>query len=339
MPLGPGGASDILVVRLSSFGDVVLAEPAVRELARAFPAHRIGFASHTAYAAIPTMFAGVGEVVEVPRPDHPGSRRARGPEGDYRVIVDLQNSLRSRAWIRSLRAERVLRYSRPWARRLVCVYLPWLWKGQLEHTVDLYLKALRPLGVNGEASAPRLAVPDGARSDAIQDLGDGPWVGVCPGGSSPHKMWPADRFAELARRLVASGHKVVALGSEADRSQVEAVLGGAGGRGVAGFIRNDPVAVAAALSLCVVTVSNDSGLMHLAEGVGSRVVGIFGPTSPLLGFAPLSPDSAAVSRHAPCSPCSYHGNRPCRYRSPFCLEEIQPSDVASIVDRLAGRSA
>jgi ADP-heptose:LPS heptosyltransferase len=339
MSATPGGASHILVVRLSSFGDVVLAEPAVRELARTFPTDPISFATYAKYAAIPTMFAGVGEVVSVPHPEGQDYGAPPTAEAHYRVAVDLQNNVRSRAWVRRLDTEMVLRYRRPWARRLVCVYLPWLWKGQMEHTVGLYLRALQPLGVMAEASAPQLVVPERSRAEAIRDLGSGPWIGVCPGGSSPHKIWPAARFAELARRLAASGHKVMVVGSEADRAEVEAVLGGAPGPQVVGFVRNDPVAVAAALALCVVTVSNDSGLMHLAEGVGSRVVGIFGPTSPLLGFAPLSQGSVAVTRQVPCSPCSYHGNRPCRYRSPHCLEEIEASDVASTVERLAGPRA
>jgi ADP-heptose:LPS heptosyltransferase len=332
----PDGPSGILVVRLSAFGDVVLAEPAVRELAKVFPSDRILFATYPRYSAIPTMFAGVSEVVGVARPDDPRPG-GPGPTGKrFRVVVDLQNSFRSRMWVRHLKADRVLRYRRPWAKRLLCVYAPRIWKGQLEHTVELYLKALAPLGIEARAGAPRLVVPGGARAEAVRRTGTGPWVGLCPGGSSPHKMWGAGRFAELARRLAASGHKVMVVGSEGDRAQVEAVVAGVGEGHAAGFVQDHPVAAAAALSLCSVVVSNDSGLMHLAGAVGSRVVGIFGPTSPLLGFAPLSPGSVALTRHARCSPCSYHGNRACRYGSPFCLEGIEASDVASLVEGLAG---
>jgi ADP-heptose:LPS heptosyltransferase len=71
--------------------------------------------------------------------------------------------------------------------------------------------------------------------------------------------------------------------------------------------------------------------MHLAGAVGSRVIAIFGPTSPDLGFGPLGPGAVVVTRNAACSPCSYHGNRSCRYGRPFCLDDIKAAEVFAVV--------
>jgi ADP-heptose:LPS heptosyltransferase len=333
MPSHAAGSPRFLVVRLSSFGDVVLAEPVVRQLKAVHPGCDVAFATYEQYAAIPAMFAGVNRVLPV---EHEGSCRIPTEEHQrsWDIAVDLQNNLRSRRVLGRVRARKVLRYRRQYLRRFVRVYAPWLWRGGLKHTVEIYLDALKPLGVKASAQAPELVVPSEALVAARDLVGRGALVGVCPGGSSPHKMWGRERFASLAGLVVGTGRRVVVVGAESDRGEVEAVAAGAKGGRILAVVENDPRVVAAVLSLCEVVVSNDSGLMHLAGGVGARVVSIFGPTSPDLGFAPLAL-GAVVSLEARCSPCSYHGNRPCRYPRAFCLEDIKPNEVLAVVERVS----
>jgi len=333
MPGRAASSPRYLVARLSSFGDVVLAEPVVRRLKAADPRCDVTFATYEEYAAIPAMFAGVDRVM--PLEHGAGSRGPAAADGrTWDIAVDLQNNLRSRRLLARLKPRRVLRYRRQYARRLLRVYAPRLWRGTLKHTVEIYLEALKPLGIETGRVPPAVVVPPGELGAAIARLGTGNLLGVCPGGSSPHKMWGRQRFAALVDLLAAGGSRVVVVGGECDRAEVEAVAGAARAGAPLTFIGDGAGAVAAALALCEVVVSNDSGLMHLAGAVGAKVVGIFGPTSPDLGFAPLAP-GAVVSRDAPCSPCSYHGNRPCRLSRAFCLEDIEPGEVYAVVRRVS----
>ena len=107
-------------------------------------------------------------------------------------------------------------------------------------------------------------------------------AGLFPGAArGPSKRWPAERFAEVARRLRAEcGCQVVVFGTPADREACEAVTAaaGAGVTNLAGATRLDTLT--AWLSLCRVVIANDSGGMHLAAGLGVPVVGIFGTTDP-----------------------------------------------------------
>jgi heptosyltransferase-2 len=339
MPDCPVESSNFLVVRLSSFGDIVLAEPVTRRLKEAFPQSTIWFATYAQYAGIPALFASVDTTVSYSR----AGKRAQ-PDRDietltFDAVIDLQRNLRSASIVRRARARRVLRYRRQYFRRLLCVYWPRIWRGNLKHTVELYLDAIGPLGADTAPSPPRLAVPPDAVAALTRELGQGPFVGICPGGSSPHKMWGERRFIDLVGRLRSGGHRVLAIGSQSDADQVSAVVSGLGDAAVRVVVGNDVAKIAGALSLCKVTVSNDSGLMHLAAGVGSKVVAIFGPTSPILGFAPLAPGSVVVTRGLACSPCSYHGNRACRYERRHCMEDIEPSEVATIVDEITGADA
>jgi ADP-heptose:LPS heptosyltransferase len=95
----------------------------------------------------------------------------------------------------------------------------------------------------------------------------------------------------------------------------------------------DLLATAAALVHCEVVVTNDSGLLHVAEAVGRPVVALFGPTSPQFGYAPFRPDSRLLRRPPPCSPCSKNGARPCHRPTHACMDDMPPDWVASEVER------
>jgi heptosyltransferase-2 len=123
-------------------------------------------------------------------------------------------------------------------------------------------------------------------------------------------------------------------GAETDRPVVDAIRDMLVGVSVDQFVGDDIDMIASVLSLCDAVVANDSGLMHLAGAVGSKVVGLFGPTSPILGFAPKAQCSAVVTRDLPCSPCSYHGNKPCKLGRTACMDGIDAAEVAEVVDRL-----
>jgi heptosyltransferase-2 len=318
---GPGNhGCGIAVIRLSSFGDVILTEPVTRRLRKEYPGARITFITNSDYSGIPAMFKSVDEVV-------PYMRRGDNREVDrlagsvcFRIALDLQNNVRSRWITRRLRARKVLRHRRQRMLRFVRVHLPGLWRGNLKPVVRTYFDAVSPLGITSADPSPRMMPPASSVSEARRMLGPERWIAVCPGGSSEHKRWSDSRFAELVAALTERGHRVAVIGAEQDREQVE----------TAAFSPEMP----GLLSVCKVTVTNDSGLMHLAAAVGSRVAAIFGPTSPALGFAPTAAGSRVISLDLDCSPCSYHGNVPCRLGTRRCFEEIGAPMVADTVEEM-----
>ncbi|MBT5790391.1 MAG: lipopolysaccharide heptosyltransferase II, partial [Gammaproteobacteria bacterium] len=77
------------------------------------------------------------------------------------------------------------------------------------------------------------------------------------------------------------------------------------------------------LAICQTVVANDSGLMHVAAAVGTRVVAIYGSTSP--GFTPpISEEAHIVSRTLDCSPCF---KRTCPLGHKDCLNKLMPEQV------------
>jgi len=322
-----------LVVRLSSFGDVVLTEPVTAALKRAYPDAQIWFLTKSQFSDLPRMFEYVDHVLSFTK-DVPVARLLEEVGNPtFELTVDLQNSFRSRLLTKHIRSRITLRYRREWFKRFVMVYMPYLWKGRLKHTVDLYSDALRNLGIESDR-LPTMQPPQEALQSISREYGLGNLIGLCPGGSSPHKRWGEERFAQLADILMAGGWQTVIIGTKPDQPEVETTLSKVSSRQTRHFVENDFARVAALLSICKVVVTNDSGLMHLAAAVGTRVVAIFGPTSPLLGFSPLGSLATVVYRDLKCSPCSYHGNRPCKYGHRDCLESIEPQAIADVVSEM-----
>jgi heptosyltransferase-2 len=75
-------------------------------------------------------------------------------------------------------------------------------------------------------------------------------------------------------------------------------------------------------------ITNDSGLMHVAEAVGTRVIAIFGPTVKQFGFAPRDPNAIVLEVDGlPCRPCTAIGLDHCPKKHFRCMKEIKPDHV------------
>lgn len=174
---------------------------------------------------------------------------------------------------------------------------------------------------------PELAVPGSEIAGWRQQLALGPdAVALAPGAVGPSKRWPAEYYAELARRLVAQGHDIWVLGglaekeiagkiAQADPARIRDLTGP--------DLRNAVLALAAARA----AISNDSGLLHVAAALGTPSVGIFGPTSPW-HWAPLNPIAAVIetTTELACRPC----HKPvCRLGHHRCMRDIGVDRVAS----------
>jgi heptosyltransferase-2 len=313
---------------------VVLAEPVTRSLKKRYPDAKITFITNWEYSEIPAMFPAVDEVVPYMRRGENTAIDRLAGNADFGLAVDLQNNVRSRWITRRLRSGKVLRHRRQRVLRFVRVHLPRLWRGNLKPVVQTYFDVIAPVGIGSADLSPRITPPPSALEKARSMLGPNRLIAVCPGGSSEHKRWSDRKFAGLVAALIDRGHRVAVIGAEQDRERVEAAALSPEGQGPKAYVGSDIGLIAGLLSICTVTVTNDSGLLHLAAAVGSRVAAIFGSTSPALGFAPTAAGSRVISLDLDCSPCSYHGNVPCRLGNRRCFEEIGVPMVADTVEAM-----
>jgi heptosyltransferase-2 len=189
---------------------------------------------------------------------------------------------------------------------------------------------LRPVPVPPLVPSADEILQAGTRRASVE-LGERPYVVIAPGAAyGPAKRWPKERFVEIGQRCVGRGLAVLACGAQADRPIAEAIAGeiGPDARSLAGQTSPEEQ-----LALCAgarATISNDSGLAHLAAASGAPTIVIFGSTSSAW-TAPLGPRVAVVQRAPVCSPCF---QRTCAigYR---CLTAVEVGDVERAWDRVA----
>jgi heptosyltransferase-2 len=181
------------------------------------------------------------------------------------------------------------------------------------HEANYYLELLRRAGwmvALPEVGPVRLRVAAEALDRAEESLCDA----GCPPGAvrvalgagaayGTAKCWPANRYADLARRLVAEyGARVLLFGAASEAAVAAEVEMGAG-EGVVNLIGRSAIGdLPALLSRCNLFIGNDSGAMHVAAAVGLPVVAVFGPTDPS-GTSPLTRELSIVQRKVACSPC------------------------------------
>lgn len=348
--------SRILVIRFSSMGDIVLTSPVTRALDRLFPNAEIDILTRSEYAPLAHALPGVTAV----QCFEPGtgllSLVSRLRERRYDLAIDLHGNLRSRLVVMAGVAGRVLRYDKRRFARMAIVRRRRRSR-PVPHTVDRYLEVLDRLdaaatpGLEGgpglvgahdvaEKRLPQLKV-DGAAAAEVEELLAGAGIGldarvlgVAPGASHGPKRWPPERFARVADHMAKSREmKILLLGSEADRAVTGEVANAMELPAVDWTGATDLELLPAAVQRCALLVSNDSGPMHVATAVGTPVIGVFGATHPRLGFAPVGPADTAVTLDLPCSPCSLHGNRACRFRTHACMVDLDPSRVIAEAER------
>jgi len=151
---------------------------------------------------------------------------------------------------------------------------------------------------------------------------------LCPGAEfGEAKKWPAEHYAEVARRLLQSGRQVWLLGSPKDVDDCAAIARLAPGvENLAGH--TSLVDAIDLLSVAQQVICNDSGLMHVACALDKPTVGIFGSTSAQF-TPPLGDKAQVVERQLDCRPCF---QRTCPLGHLDCLRQLMPDQIMQHVD-------
>ncbi len=320
-----GKLPKILIIRLSSLGDIVLTTPVLRALKGKFPQAQVSFLTKGRYRDLLLSNPEIERIFTW----EDDLKRLRGERFD--LCLDLQANPQSITFSLKLRSTTRIRYKKRHLRRWALTKFKWIPFHPI-HTVDLYLRALAPLGINPiKDKTPRLYLKEEERERARELLhqegyGGGKLIGISPGARWEKKRWPMERFAQVGRELAKEG-EVILFGDAADQPNTKRIAQLMGGKPIDMGGRTDLRLLMGLVEQCELLITNDSGPMHIATGVGTPVVAIFGPTHPKLGFAPLGVRDIVLSTNQPCSPCSLHGEGRCRRAKRFCMEGITPANV------------
>jgi heptosyltransferase-2 len=195
----------------------------------------------------------------------------------------------------------------------------WLLTERVDRTTDVlsghrmyyYLKLIESLGPCPLPSLPSLSLNEKTQlwADAFlsqNGLRGRLLIGLNPGATyGEAKCWPVERFAELGRRFIKDyGASILIFGSSRPQEKaLNATIAQGIGEGCLNLSgRTSLLELASLLRHCQLLITNDTGTMHVAAAVGTRVVAIFGPTDPRT-TSPLGDGHVVIHEEVPCSPC------------------------------------
>ncbi|MDR2456420.1 MAG: lipopolysaccharide heptosyltransferase II [Deltaproteobacteria bacterium] len=202
----------------------------------------------------------------------------------------------------------------------------------LVHQSFYSLRLVEALGIPAPFVRPSLA-PKRPPEPAF-GLGEGFKLALAPGAAyGGAKRWPAQSFAKAAKDILASrpGTAVILGGPNetgAAKAVEEALAGGPRVVNLAG--QTTLTEAISVLAKCHLTLSNDSGLMHLSGALDVPVVAVFGPTDPMI-TAPLSRRYAILRNPVDCAPCL---KRECPRGRRICLDDLEPSLASEAAGKL-----
>ena len=161
------------------------------------------------------------------------------------------------------------------------------------------------------------------------DLFPGKYFAVMPAASFRTKEWSPARYRELIETHFQSQTPVL-VGRETDPAcrELREALKSAKIFFKDALSEPDFKKTAILLKHAQFYLGSDTGLAHLAEAVGTKSYVIFGPTRPDLGFGPWRKESQSIYLPLACSPCSKNGTFCYRFASPYaCLKELDVNEV------------
>ncbi|MBK8575601.1 MAG: glycosyltransferase family 9 protein [Elusimicrobia bacterium] len=325
----------VLVIRLSSLGDVVLTAPVLAALKAAWPGCHLTFLTKGAFAPVFSHSPHVNKVLQFEDKGLWGwAREIR--QSRFDVIIDLHDTFRSRVWSFLSGAPRTVRYDKRAADRRRLVWTKRVSPRLSGGVVDRYLETLTVLGISSAHRVPQLFLgPEERLPDHLEKrLGPGPFVAIAPGALHPTKRWGPDRFAEAADRL-AEGKPVILLGAPADAPAAEAVLQTLTSSAQSFVGQTSVREMMLILRRCALLLTNDSGAMHVAAALGVPTVAIFGPTVKPFGFFPVGAWTSAIeAANLDCRPCSVHGSKTCPLKHFRCMKEVTVDQVVKTAQTL-----
>lgn len=329
----PATAPNILVVRFSSIGDLILTTPLLRALRGRHPAARITVVVREEMADILRHNPRITDLISWRKGTSllALARQLRTQEWTHRL--DLHGSLRS-ILLRRLVGGEWGSYAKHRSRRRQLIRSGGKRGGFLGAVADRYFEAAKGLDVvpdGGPAEVFTSAVEERAVAEFIarHQLGQARGLmAVSPGAAHFTKRWPVEHWITLVGLLVERSD-VIVLGGPSDR-EVAATIAAAGGeRAVSAAGEFTLAGTAALLKRVRVVAAGDTGVLHLATAVGTPVVGLYGPTVEQFGFFPYHARAAVLELDLPCRPCSAHGGATCPLGHHRCLRDILPAQVAA----------
>lgn len=318
----------ILIIRLSSIGDIVLTTPVVRCTKLQFPDSEIHYLTKTQFATVLKDNPYIQKIYTIN--DKISEVIADLKSEEYDVVIDLHKNFRSLG-VRLRLGKKSYSFPKLNFKKWLLVKCK-INRMPDVHIVDRYFESVRRLGVKNDYLGLDYFIPEKEEIDLASlpaGFQDG-YVGIVIGGKHKTKQLPVEKTIQLCKSL---HFPVVILGGKEDRDEAEKIVELAGGMifNACGLYNLNQSA--SLVQQAKVVITNDTGLMHIAAAFHKKIISIWGNTVPELGMYPYLPQeknqySIFEVKNLPCRPCSKIGFTHCPKKHFRCMMEQDVEKIA-----------
>ncbi|MCB9768488.1 MAG: glycosyltransferase family 9 protein [Candidatus Omnitrophica bacterium] len=351
---------NLLILRLSSMGDVIHTLPALRALRQSFPDATIGWVVEDAHSTVLRGLPEIDHLYILNRSRLKGGwsekrllakeMKSRLREVEWDVAIDFQGLWKSYLVARWSKAKRILGYA-PSPEKTHWLYTDTVRLPTMDrHAVDRNLDLIQTLGASVRHAESRtdfrrdfsLPVSPGDEAAAEQVLTS---LDIPPGNPKillnfaarkEANKWGTRQYASLAKALLEEGMTPILTGGPSDIEEEQEIqnLIGAPVPSIVG--KCNLMQLAAIMERADLLVTGDTGPMHIAAAMELPIVALFGPANPVR-TGPYAPDSIVLQKPRDCQPCYA---RHCKFgeEPPPCLLDITVEEVVGEIQKALSKA-
>ncbi|HMQ56002.1 MAG TPA: lipopolysaccharide heptosyltransferase II [Anaerolineae bacterium] len=350
-------AKNILCVRLDSLGDVLMTTPALRALKGSRPDRRLTLLTSSAGGPVAALIPEIEQVLVYDAPWLKATDPRTNSQPELAIAAQLRQAGFEAAVIFTVYSQNPLptamlcyladiplrlAYCRENPYQLLTHWLPDPEPDHcLRHEVRRQLDLVAAAGCQTADERLSLRLPAEAHGQVrslLREVGvnlEQPWLVIHPGASAPSRRYPAEHFAEVARRLqVEQGYQILFTGTGAEADLIDLIRTEMTGPAYSLANRLDLGQFAALLALSPLLISNNTGPVHLAAAVGTPMVDLYALTNPQ--HTPWAVPHRLLFHDVPCKYC-YKSVCPEGHHN--CLRLVSPQMVVQAVSSLLAETA
>jgi heptosyltransferase-2 len=337
----------ILIIRLSSIGDIILTSPIIRVLRKNFPESQIDFVAKEKFIEVVKYNPNINKIHILKGHNSIKELKSEIKKEKYDLIIDMHKNFRSFYLKNFSNAKKIFTISKPYISRFLLVNFKINLYKQTFSIIENYFAPLKKIGIQNDQEGLEVFTSDDARlkvKEIMEDfISEGDFViGMSPGAGFWNKEWTNEGFSGVidyfARKYKA---KILLFGSEKDNKKIQQIS-------ELVFNKNSLLDLSGRLNLleliagiekCNLFITNDTGAMHIAVALKKKVIAIFGPTTKEFGFFPNSKESLVVENfNLSCRPCTHIGKDYCPKKHFKCMRDVKSWNVIEVAEKLLNKN-
>jgi len=310
----------ILIIRFSSFGDIVLTYPFITQLRKIFPDSQIDFLTKEKFAPLVKMHKDVNSILEY-HGEKTGELKVRIKQNHYDLIIDLHKNIRSFFSTLCIHTEKI-RYQKETLKKLLLVALKLNLIKSISSVYKRYLIALD-----------KIQIPDNFDFTSTdldfnrEPIEKGAYIIIVPSSKHFTKTLPKEKFEKIINGL--KDKKIVLVGDKSDEDMNICNYLSEKSENIMNYCgKSDFNTLANLIYNSELVLCNDSGVLHLAEALDKKVIVFFGSTVKEFGFYPqLKSTIVFENNNLKCRPCTHIGKSYCPKKHFKCMNDLNIKDV------------